>query len=71
MNTRNKWLVMQSDERTTYILYDKISAFTYSESTKRIVVYVDGAAMPFEFNFTNFTALKAAYDDMLENLRPY
>ena len=71
MNTFDKWLVMQSDERTTYIMYDKISAFTYSESEKRIVVYVDGSEMPFEFNFTNCTALKAAYNDMLKNLRPH
>lgn len=67
---RDRWLVVNSDEYRSYVRYDDISAFTYSEKDKQIRIFLRGNSCPLTFAFNSTEALEQAYSVIRNNLRP-
>lgn len=65
----NKWLIFNSNEVDSYILYEDISAFQIRENKKQIIIFLRGVEAPLTFGFDTNDALKKAYNTMFEHFR--
>lgn len=60
----DKWLVIESSQFKSHILYSDISAFQYSEQDLLIRIFLRGASSPVEFKCANKENLLSIYQTM-------
>lgn len=63
-----RWLSLSSDVGDSYVRYDDISLFIYSEKNKNIKIYVKGTDRDFVFGFSDAAELRGARDLLIEHL---
>ena len=66
----DKWLVLESDEYYSRILFEDISAFLRSKNKNEIKIFLKGNHLPLVFGFANPETRDAAMDFMVKNLSP-
>lgn len=63
-----RWLSLSSDAGDSYVRYDDISLFIYSEKNKSIKIYVKGIDREFVFGFSDLAELRGTRDLLIEHL---
>lgn len=68
-NNFDKWLVLDSDEYCSYILFEDIATFQRNKNKNEIRIFLRGNHLPLVLGFANSEALDATLDVMIKNLR--
>ena len=63
-----RWLSLSGDAGDSYVRYDDISLFIYSEKNKNIKIYVKGTDRDFVFGFSDVTELRCTRDLLIKHL---
>lgn len=64
----DKWLVLDSDEYYSYILYEDISSFQRNKRKNEIRIFLKGNNLPLVFGFATPEARNNALKVMIKNL---
>lgn len=62
--SNDKWLVIESSQFRSHILYSDIAAFQYSEEDLCIRIFLRGSSCPVEFTCANKDSLTSIYQTM-------
>lgn len=63
-----RWLSLSGDAGDSYVRYDDISLFIYSEKNKSIKIYVKSIDREFVFGFSDLAELRGTRDLLIEHL---